>query len=285
MPREVIDVHTHCFTSPKHTDRVREGLAAAMAEGLIRMVVVGLVNTKLDAEQMWGLIPRYVDNRGDPLFHEVDNLLTLAREHRPTLLPFVDTRHLWGGDVKTRLSDYMERGFRGLKGIYLADDANDMKLQSVPEALGISLKAYHEREWEIFGYAETHHLPLVYHMDVQHYADVASALLKDFPNVRVDFPHFGISRKGLGKLLDRYPNVFTDLASMLPYIRKSPKGYREFILHYPEQVCFGSDAFLYEAETIVEYIRVVEELELPREVERLVLSQNPRRFLGKAFGD
>ncbi|MBI5440565.1 MAG: amidohydrolase family protein [Deltaproteobacteria bacterium] len=281
MAREIIDIHSHCFRGAEHAGLIRADLEAARRLGLQHLVVVGLINTKLDSEEMWSFIPRYVENHGDPLFHEADNLLSLAETLRPTLLPFVDTRHLWGEPERV-LTELFPRGFRGVKGIYLGDERNDLGVRSAPEAFGITLEEYHNREWGIFAFAHARDLPLVYHMDARTYGDVMRALLDDFPGLRVDFAHMGISRKAFRKILDRYPNVYTDFASMLPLIQKDPESYRQFILDYPDRVCFGTDAFLYTLENIPKYIRMVEGLRLPEEVEEKVFSKNPRRFLGGA---
>lgn len=282
MQQGIIDVHTHCFTGREHADAVSRGLEMLRREGLRHMAVAGLVNTHLDAEAIWNLIPTSVENRGNPLFYEVDDLMELARLAGPTMLPFVDTRHLWG-DVPTVLSGYIGRGFRGIKGIYLADNENDIGVSSVPETFGISLAQYHRREWEIFAFAETHDLPLLYHMDARRYGDVMRAMLDDFPHVRVDFAHFGIGRSAMGKILDRYPHVYTDFAGLLPYMRSNPAGYRDFIMHYADRVCFGSDAFLYTLEAVRDHIRMVRELGLPEEIEARVFTGNPIRFLGRAL--
>jgi hypothetical protein len=282
MAQEIIDVHSHCFLGRSRTRWLGEGLARLRVEGLHRMVVVGLVNTSLDREAMWNLIPRSIAYEGDPRFFEAEDLLGFAEDHGPTLLPFVDTRHLWG-DTASLLAGYVGRGFRGLKGIYLADERNDLGVASVPETFGISLAEYQRREWEIFAFAEARGLPLVYHMDARLYGDVMAALLDDFPRLRVDFAHLGIGRKAFSAVLDRYPNVYTDLASLLPHVQKNPASYRDFILHYSDRVCFGTDTNLYAPENTLDYIRMVREFDLPPEVEERVFSLNPRRFLGRAL--
>ncbi len=241
-----------------------------------------MVNTHLDSEVMWNLVPSYVENRGDPLFNEAEDLLGLERQNAPTILPLVDTRHMWG-NVSAALQEYMTRGFRGIKGIYLADDGNDLGVGNVPDTFGISLEQYHRREWEIFAFAEAQDLPVLYHMDARRYGDVMKALLEDFPRARINFAHFGIGRRAFSQILDRYPNAYTDLSSMLPHIQANPASYRDFILHYPDRVCFGSDAFLYSPETVLDYIRLVRELELPEAVEAQVFSGTPRRFLGRTL--
>ena len=281
---EIIDVHMHCFTGKADAPAVLRNIEKLGKEGVRGLVVVGLINTKLDADAMWDLIPDYVENRGDPLFNEVDDLLELAGFSDKMIVPFIDTRHLWG-DVPFVLNRYINQGFKGIKGIYLPDNENDLGVRSVPDTFGISLEQYRQREWEIFSFAQTHDLPLLYHMDVRRYRDEMMALLNDFPQVRVDFAHMGISRKEFRKILDRYPNVYTDIASLLPHIRSNPESYRDFIMHYPNRVCFGSDAFLYQTETVLDYVAMVKDLKLPEEIETQVLYGNPSSFLGKALYD
>ncbi len=255
------------------------GLAALRAQGVGCLAVLGLINRHLNREAAWSLVPDWVEHRGDENLDETADLLSFAREHEPAILPFVDTRHLWG-DVPAFLRRCVQVGFRGLKGIHLAEHPNDLGVASVPQTFGVSRTEYLRREWEIFGFAQAHDLPVIYHVDVRGHGDVVRAMLQDFPDVRFDFPHFGISRRALGDVLECHANVFTDLASMLPHVRRDPGGYRDFICRYPDRVCFGSDAFLYRLETVSEYLAMVRELALPDEVEARVLRENPKRFLG-----
>ena len=282
IPPGIIDVHMHCFTGRWHGETLARDIAKLRREGLRHMVVVGLVNTRLDSEAMWNLIPDYVENRGDPHFHEAEDLLELTRLSEQVLVPFVDTRHLWG-DVPSALHGYIEKGFKGIKGIYLPDEENDLGVGNVPDTFGITLEQYQRREWEIFSFAQSHDLPLLYHMDARRYGDVMMALLEDFPQVRVDFAHLGIGRKAFSKILDNYPNVYTDFAGMLPHIRNNQASYRDFIMHYPDRVCFGSDVVLYQAETVLDYVSMVRELKLPEEIEAQVFYGNPVSFLGHAL--
>lgn len=284
MHQGIIDVHMHCFTGRWDADVVAGGIAKLRQHGVRNLVVVGLVNTHLDTEAMWNLIPRYVENRGNPNFHEAQDLLELTRVSEQMIVPLVDTRHLWG-DVAPALNGFIESGFKGIKGIYLADGENDIGVNSVPETFGISLEQYQRREWEIFAFAEAHDLPLLYHMDARRHGDVMMALLDDFPRVRVNFAHLGIGRKAFSKILDRYPNVYTDFAGMQHHIRNNPASYRDFIMHYADRVCFASDALLYQPESVLDHIQMVKELKLPEEIEARICHGNPTSFLGKALND
>ncbi len=281
--QEIIDVHCHCFAGLGQSEIITRGLELLRSEGLSHLAVMGLVNTSLNAQEIGKLIPQGFDNLGDPLFNEADDLLQFTRQNGTMLFPMVDTRGLVG-DVPRLLQGYVKRGFQGIKGLYLADDGNDLGVDSVPDLFGISLEQYHQREWEIFAFAELNDLPVLYHMDANRYGDVMRAILDDFPLLRINFPHFGIGRKAFGKILDNYHNVYTDLAFMLPHIQNNPASYRDFIIHYPDRVCFGSDALLYQPEIVLEYIKLVRALKLPEEIEAKVLSGNPRRFLGRTLG-
>jgi len=278
--QEIIDVHCHFFAGQLEMAEVASGLERLRRAGLRRLAVMGLFNPRSNPEDIWQLIPEGFENLGDPYFEETALLLQLSRQQGELLFPMLDTRCL-DGDVPALLQGFLQRGFRGIKGLYLADGRNDLKLTGVPELFGISLQQYHAREWEIFAFAEAHDLPVVYHMDARLYGEVMRAILDDFPRLRINFPHFGIGRKAFSPILDRYPNVFTDIAYMKPHIQANPAGYVDFIRHYRDRVCFGSDALLYQPEVVLEYIALVRSLDLPEDVETLVLSGNPRRFLGK----
>lgn len=284
IPAQIIDVHMHCFAGSGDAAAVADQIDKLRRGGVGKIVVVGLVNTHLDARTMWNLIPDYVDHRGDPNFDEAKDLLEFTRLSDRFIIPFVDTRHLWG-DVSTTLDGYLSQGFKGIKGIYLPDEGNDIGVRGVPETLGISLKQYHLREWEIFSFAQDHDLPVLYHMDSRRNGDVMVEILKDFPALRINFAHLGIGRRAFAPILDRYPNVYTDIANLLPHMKSNPASYRDFIMHYPDRVCFGSDAFLYQAETTLDYTTMVKDLRLPGEIEAQLFNGNPASFLGGALHD
>ena len=277
--QEIIDVHCHCFCGMEQTDIFSSGLEQLRKAGVSHLAVMGVVNTSLNKKDIGKLIPEGFHNLGDTLFNEADDLLGFARQSDGLLFPMLDTRAL-KGDVPSFLQGYITQGFRGIKGLYLADAGNDLGLVSVPEIFGTTVKRYQQREWEIFAFAEANDLPVLYHMDANRYGDVMRAILDDFPLLRINFPHFGIGRKGLIKIFDRYPNVYTDIAYMSPHIQNNPGSYCDFISHYQDRVCFGSDALLYQPEIVLEYIALVRSLKLPKKIEDKVFSKNPRRFLG-----
>jgi len=281
--QEIIDVHCHCFAGRDQSELVSSGLAILRNAGVRHMAVMGLVNTRFSAQDILKLIPEGFDNLGGPLFYEADDLLHFSRENGEMLFPMVDTRCM-DGDVPSLLQGYIARGFKGIKGLYLADDGNDLNISNVPDVFGITLEQYHQREWQIFAFAEANDLPVLYHMDANRYGDIMQAILDDFPRLRINFPHFGIGRKAFRKILDSYPNARTDIAFMLPHIQNNPESYCDFISHYQDQVCFGSDALIYQPQIVLDYIELVRSLKLSEEIKTKIFSTNPRSFLGRGIG-
>lgn len=278
----IIDVHAHCFTSKTLAGDVAQQLERLRGRGIGHVAVAGMVNDRFDAEQIWGLVPDWVDNRGDALFDEASDLLAHARHSKGAIVPLLDTRYLWG-DVQATLARYMEEGFCGIKGIYLPDSGNDLGVKGVPDTFGITVAQYRRREWEIFSFAERNNLTVLYHIDARRYGDIVTALLADFPKVRINIPHFGIGRKAFAPFLDRYPNVFTDFSGLLSHMRENPASYRDFIMEYQDRVCFGSDAILYRVAGSLQYLDALCDLGLPAEVLHKVCVENPRRLMGNAL--
>lgn len=278
----IIDVHAHCFTSKSLAADVAQQLERLRGRGIGHVAVAGMVNDRFDAEQIWGLVPNWVENRGDGLFDEGRDLLEHARLSKGAIVPLIDTRYLWG-DIPAVLGRYLRQGFRGIKGVYLPDPGNDLGVKGVPDTFGITVSEYRKREWEIFSFAETNDLTVLYHIDARRYGDTLAALLSDFPRVRVNIPHFGIGRKAFAPFLGRYPNVFTDFSGLLSHMRENLASYRDFIMEYQDRVCFGSDAILYRVAGSLQYLDALCDLGLPAEVLRKVCVENPRRLMGNAL--
>ena len=49
--------------------------------------------------------------------------------------------------------------------------------------------------------------------------------------------------KSLGDLLDKYPNVYTEVAAIVAELGRQPKFAREFFIKYQDRVLFGKDTY------------------------------------------
>lgn len=60
----------------------------------------------------------------------------------------------------------------------------------------------------------------------------------------------------LGKHLDRYPNVMTEIGAVLAELGRQPRRARQFMIDYQDRILFGKDA--YKVEEYYTYFRVLE---------------------------
>jgi len=51
-------------------------------------------------------------------------------------------------------------------------------------------------------------------------------------------------------LLDKYPNCYTDMSSLTPFMEKEAAPYKSFIQQYQDRILFGSDAVIGQPERV-----------------------------------
>ncbi len=204
---------------------------------------------------------------------------------RLDLLSFLDVR-AWDG--RSELAGWLARGgHAGFKNILiLEEDEAKMRMPPLRRVPELSPEAYLDAHRGVFAAAARLDVPLMYHLDLNFHAPFLEECLQAHPTLRVAIPHLGFSRRRLGRLLERFPGLVTDLSSLRPFIEADPAAYRSFIVEYPDQVLLGSDAIAcLDLRPALEYVRCVQGLRLPEEIEAAVLGGNPRRFLGRPGPD
>lgn len=67
---------------------------------------------------------------------------------------------------------------------------------------------------------------------------------------------FGNDLKTLGSLLDKYPNMYTEIGAVIAELGRQPRYGREFLIKYQDRVMFGKDSWVPEEYTT--YFRVLE---------------------------
>jgi predicted TIM-barrel fold metal-dependent hydrolase len=155
-----------------------------------------------------------------------------------------------------------------------------MRMPPLRQVPGLSRAAYLDAQRAVFDASAGRNVPLVYHADLTLHGGFVEEYLQAHPQLRVNIPHFGFSRKRMAALLDRYPALMTDISSLGPYMDTNPGSYRNFILDYPDRVMLGSDTIAsHDMRIAMEYVHRVRALELAPQVEAGVLAGNARRFL------
>ncbi len=284
----LIDIHTHWCLFGREPDEVMAELEWLEAGGFEKVVIFPLPGFGASPERVLNMVPgAYRELAGlDPVRTANDDLESwldferrwTARPRKMEVLSFLDIR---GWDGRADLSDWWGAGHAGLKSILIEDeDGAKMRIPPLRQVQCLSRAAYLDAQRGMFDAAAGLKVPLVYHIDLTLHDGFAKECLQVHPQLRVNIPHFGFSRKRMAALLDRYPALMTDVSSLGPFMDKDPASYRDFILDYPDRVMLGSDAIAsYDMRPAMAYAQRVRELGLPPQIEAGVLAGNARRFL------
>lgn len=105
---------------------------------------------------------------------------------------------------------------------------------------------------EVYRYCEEKEIPILYHINSGRFLDEFERVLQAFPDLIVVAPHFALTSRNLtllSRLLDTYPNLYTDISFGHPdfqvagfnRISYNAEGFREFMIKYSDRISFGTD--------------------------------------------
>ncbi|MBI5421975.1 amidohydrolase family protein [Candidatus Peregrinibacteria bacterium] len=240
------------FTRKAHstigvTDTHEHIQSLARAEDLLKaMDALGIERTVL--------IPSPIETltmKGDGQFSNyrsnVDEILKIAATHPGRFVPFC-TLSPKDSDALDYLRDCVKRGGKGLKlynGHSLFYDGFGMPLDAPAME-------------PIYAYAEETRLPVLYHVNLDQYGVELEAVLRAHPHLIVSIPHFMVtgSLGRAGRLLELYPNLYTDIsfgfepfmAAGFEKIGKDLAAFKRFILAHQDRILFGADMVLTDLE-------------------------------------
>ena len=280
--RRFSDVHVHCLASLKDEKKIAERIDALIAQGLEKMFVIV---TPKEKQGSWLLEKTTPPRVKDPaVSRSVDEAAWIEEflkkyDLKETLIPFLDTRFLLR-DIDRKIGHFYGKGFKGIKGVFLPKADKLLRVDGIPQTLGISLKDYYRIQQEIFQGARKYGLPVLYHISLLEYFDYFQNFLKDFPEIKINIPHIGYSRRNIGNLMDNFENCFTDPSFLASLFRNNRKRYHEFVVRYQDRVMMGSDSSLLDSTgAVLEYVELFEEMGLSPRVTKKILVENARNYL------
>jgi len=105
---------------------------------------------------------------------------------------------------------------------------------------------------EVYDYSEKNNIPILFHVNVgkENLLEEFEAILKKYPNLVINCPHFCLSSIKLSRLkylFDTYPNVYTDVSfgffvqAGLERISENTTKYAQLIEQYKDRLMFGTD--------------------------------------------
>lgn len=268
-----IDAHLHGYFCQHHRQPIADYLASLRARGLDKVFLI--------IQGDFGLAPATMVKRSSSFvrpYLNADNFV--AREHiarwqsiarelgsEDKILYFLNVRWLREGEEEA-LTHFLP-SIQGLKLPYAQPGGRDG-----PPSVDYLRPA-------LLRFAQSHRLPILIHINTNHFYDRMEKALAAFPDLHFLICHFGFSRRRTAQLLAAFPNAFTDFSALLPWMKKDGEGYRAFLLEHQNQVLLGTDHIVGgpEVPPATEYLDFVLGLGLPREVEEKVLGQNACRFL------
>jgi len=145
---------------------------------------------------------------------------------------------------------------------------------------------------EVYKYCEEKMIPILYHINSGRFLSQFENILQTFPRLTIIAPHFILTSSNLSRLrrlLDTYPNLYTDVSFGHPdyqvagfkRISQNSTAFREFMIEYKDRILFGTDIVIttyraksrsYLDEVILSYYNMLEkeEFTLPASIYQMM---------------
>ncbi len=279
---EFIDAHLHFGGREDEILGTKDIFVKLKALGLKKVYLLCFTTYGLDFSEIIRVAPYHARSHYHPDFVDSNPLLQKVREEledEDFIVPFLDFRIIHG-DIESWLEHYMGFGYQGLKTLFIPEYDDFLQVESPAEILKTTKSSYLDWQQRVMDYGQRNNLPLICHLNLHNHFEYAFEFLSNFPNLQINFPHFGFSRKKMSLLLDKFNNCYSDISGLYDYIEKDPKSYCDFIEHYKDRVMFGSDCAWNEAERTEGYLGLVEALPFQDKYRQRLLYGVALNFLG-----
>ncbi len=238
----IIDVHEHVQT---------------IKDAEILLEIMNKYNIKKTCLMSSSIYTFTLDNKyGFERFKENnETLIELNKKYPERFSAFITINPLEKNNLEL-VKDYVNRGAEGIK-LYIGHGAATGKgpFHSMP--------IDDKRMLPIYQWAEQTQLPILMHVNLTKYYSEFMHLLELFPNIKICIPHFGLHKNTakrlnrLGKIFDKYPNVYTDCSFGHPdfhiegfeAMSKWRSRSKEFIEKYADHIMYGTDMVIEKSKT------------------------------------
>ena len=257
---EIYDAHVHHLWRDSLTGNSSKFLALRQ-KGLKGMALIIMGYHLPEPEKCFEFIPHsYHDKIGQHIFSNSSGMELPSGNYFQNIeiFPYLDSRYIT--ETEADLSRFKEAGFRGLKLLYVADEDKTYGMTGWTQLFGKSHKDFEKLTIHLIEQAVDFGWPVIFHADLRLHEEFVRDVLVNYSGHSFIFPHFGFSRKIIAGFIEQYEGCYTDFSSLLPFMKKTPDKYREFIETYEGRVLFGSDATGDWPDLINEYIETVKTL-------------------------
>lgn len=244
LPTEgIINAHEHIQTYNSRGDPIWEDLGQRWLEAMER-VNVSCTAMLGSPDATFFLKPTGHFNNYDRSNEDVVKLAYYFSDNYegPTKYIAFPTVNATDPDNLAKFQDLMDRGAWGLK-LYSGHYAS---FHSYQGPLNISSM------YPIYQYCQDEQIPIIWHVHLgkKHIQAEFEAVLKDFPDLIINVPHWGLRSSDLPTLedfLDTYENLYTDVSfgawAMDGFVRVSDTAdaIKAFVEKYPDRILFATD--------------------------------------------
>jgi hypothetical protein len=210
--------------------------------------------------------------------HQKNPFAAIHLPHHLKIIPFLDARFM-GDHIEDKIRMYRQRGFQGLKLLYVPEEDKEFRIGGMEEAFGRTCRQSEKITSLIIEQTSFQGMPILMHVDLKRYRDFVEEMISGFPKTHFNIPHFGYSRKVVSQLLDKYPNCYTDMSSLTSFMEKDPAAYKSFIQRYQDRVLFGSDAIIGEPERVHSALQFMKRFLSDKEIFDKLVNRNYKSYM------
>ncbi len=241
---EFYDAHIHfLFKCPRSDiERILDYLAGIGLRGFDACVIaeypsdIGTVHKMVPEGYHKDITLEVLDNQRDPF-------PLLKESSQIKIIPYLDARFI-ENNIEQKIDMYRRMGFEGLKLLYIPEKDDVLITRGMEQAFGRTLKQSEMVTSLLIENASSRDMCVLIHIDLRKYGEFVEEMIKSHPLTNFNIAHFGFSRRAIAPLLEKYDNCYTDLSSLIPFIKKAPGVYKEFIERYQGRILFGSDTLI-----------------------------------------
>lgn len=235
---KMIDVHEHA----KGEVEARQLLKAMDKLGIQRVALMASTTYTLTLDPKYGF---------EGFKENGDALIEIKKKWPDRFSAFVTFDPCDGSDNLAYVKDAVSRGADGVK-LYLGHGATTPRFAFHCQPIN------HPSMMPFWAWVEEVQLPVLIHVNLEKYWDEILDVFEKHPHVRVTLPHFGLHKntgprlQRLGFLLERYPNVYTDISygfhtfqvDGFETLSANRTRTREFMRKHKSKILYASDMVL-----------------------------------------
>lgn len=211
-----------------------------------------------------------LENQRDP-FPLLDSRCSLK------IVPFIDARFITE-NMEKKIKTYSQKGFKGLKLLYVPEEDQGLRIGGMEKTFNRTLRESEDITSRLVDGASSQGIPILIHVDLRKHGPFIEEMIKGYPKANFNIPHLGFSRRTISPFLERYPNCYTDLSSMAPFMEKDAVPYKSFVETYQDKVLFGSDAWIDQPEQIHSAMKCVSRILGDEGILHKVMNRNYNTF-------